>query len=59
LGGGLHYYVTPRIFVGVEGKYLWTDKARLRGEVSGTALEGRFRLDGFIASGVIGVRFDL
>jgi len=57
VGGGLHYYITPRIFVGAEGKYLWTEKARLRGDVSGKSMEATFKLNGFIASGVIGVRF--
>ncbi len=57
LGGGLHYSLTSKIFLGVEGKYLWTDKAKLNGERSGVPLDARFRLDGIIAAAVIGVRF--
>jgi outer membrane protein W len=57
LGGGIHYSLTPRIFLGVEGKYLWTDKAKLDGERSGVPLDAKFRLDGIIAAAVIGVRF--
>ena len=49
LGAGIHYNITPRIFVGVEGKYLWTDKAKFEYE--------EFRMDGIIANAVIGVRF--
>jgi opacity protein-like surface antigen len=57
LGGGLHYNVTPNIFLGVEGKYLWTDKAKLKDDVYGIPLEARFKLDGFIATAVFGIRF--
>ncbi len=62
LGGGVHYNITrndatPKIFVGVEGKYLWTDKVRLEGEKRGVPLDARFRLDGVIVSAVIGIRF--
>ena len=49
LGAGIHYNITPRIFVGVEGKYLWTDKVKLE--------YGEFRMDGIIANAVIGIRF--
>ena len=57
LGGGIHYSLTPTIFLGVEGKYLWTDKAKLDGDKSGVPLNAKFRLDGIIAAAVIGVRF--
>ena len=62
LGGGVHYNitrndVTPRIFVGVEGKYLWTDKVKLNGETRGVPLDASFRLDGVIVNAVIGIRF--
>jgi hypothetical protein len=57
LGGGLHYNITPRVFVGWEGKYLWTDKAKLRSEAYGVPLEGKFRMDGIITTAVIGFRF--
>ena len=57
LGGGLHYNITPRIFLGVEGKYLWTDRAKLKDYVYGIPLEAKFKLDGFIATAVFGIRF--
>ena len=49
LGAGIHYNITPRIFVGVEGKYLWTDKVKLE--------YGEFRMDGIIGNAAIGIRF--
>jgi outer membrane protein W len=57
LGGGIHYSLTPKLFLGAEGKYLWTDKVKLNGERSGVPLDAKFRLDGIIAAAVIGVRF--
>ena len=50
LGGGIHYNVTPRFFLGVEGKYLWTEQANFSG-ING------FKLDGVITNAVIGFRF--
>ena len=57
LGGGLHYNITPAMFVGVEGKYLWTDEVKLRDEVYGIPLEAKFKMDGVIATAVIGFKF--
>jgi len=57
LGGGLHYNITPNIFLGAEGKYLWTDKAKLSQSIYGTSFDVRFRLDGIIVNGVIGLKF--
>ena len=51
LGAGIHYNLTRRIFVGVEGKYLWTDKVILED------LELKFNMDGIIATAVFGIRF--
>jgi opacity protein-like surface antigen len=51
LGAGIHYNITPKIFLGVEGKYLWTEQAKFE------YLEEKFRMDGIIATGVIGFRF--
>jgi len=51
LGAGIHYNISPRIFVGVEGKYLWTEQAKFMN------IEDRFRLDGIIANAVFGFRF--
>jgi len=57
LGGGIHYNITPKIFVGAEGRYLWTDRAKLKDEAYGVPLESRFRLDGITATAVFGIRF--
>ena len=57
LGAGINYNITPRIFVGVEGKYLWTDKVKLEYGEFGAPLEVEFRMDGIIATAVIGIRF--
>ncbi len=56
LGAGINYNITPKIFVGVEGKYLWTDKVKIEYEGSG-APRAEFRMDGVIATAVIGFRF--
>jgi opacity protein-like surface antigen len=56
LGAGIHYNITPGIFVGVEGKYLWTGKVEWD-EVLGIPTEGKFKMDGIIATAVIGIRF--
>jgi opacity protein-like surface antigen len=50
-GAGIHYNIAPKIFVGVEGKYLWTEQAKFED------LEEKFKLDGIIATAVIGIRF--
>ena len=57
LGAGIHYNITPKIFIGVEGKYLWTDKAKLEYEEFGAPLRVKFKMDGIIATAVIGIRF--
>ena len=51
LGAGIHYNITRKIFVGVEGKYLWTDKVKLED------LGLKFNMDGIIATAVIGIKF--
>ncbi len=57
LGAGIHYNITPRFFVGVEGKYLWTEKAKLKYGESWGPYDIEFRMDGIIATGVFGIRF--
>ena len=57
LGLGIHYNITPRIFVGAEGKYLWTDKANPEMSSNAGSLEAKFKLDGIIATAVLGFRF--
>jgi outer membrane protein W len=53
LGLGINYNITPRWFVGAEGKYVWTSKAKL--EDGGAS--AKFKLDGILATAVIGFRF--
>jgi outer membrane protein W len=53
LGAGIHYNITSKIFLGVESKYLWTDKVKLEYE----DLRLKFKMDGIIATAVIGIRF--
>ncbi len=50
LGGGIHYNITRQFFLGVEGKYLWTEQASFSG-ING------FKLDGIFSNAVIGFRF--
>ena len=57
LGLGFHYNITPSIFVGAEGKYLWTSNARLQDETPDVRLDTKFKLDGILATGVVGFRF--
>jgi outer membrane protein W len=57
LGAGINYNITRKIFVGVEGKYLWTDKVKVKYEEFDAGHEVEFRMDGIIATGVIGFRF--
>lgn len=57
LGLGFHYNITPTIFVGAEGKYLWTSKAKLQDEAYGVPVEAKFKMDGILATAVIGFRF--
>jgi opacity protein-like surface antigen len=57
LGAGIHYNITPAFFVGVEGKYFWTDDVDVRDEVLGVSAGRKFDMDGIIATAVIGFRF--
>ena len=57
LGAGINYNITSRMFLGVEGKYLWTDKVKVEYEESRAHREAEFRMDGIIATAVIGIRF--
>jgi len=57
LGAGFHYNIRPNIFVGAEGKYLWTGKAKMEEASFGPTPLSEFKLNGFIASAVIGFKF--
>jgi opacity protein-like surface antigen len=49
LGLGATFNFTPRLFVGVEGKYLWTTTA--------TVINAKMNLNGILATAGIGFRF--
>jgi hypothetical protein len=53
----VHYNITPRFFVGAETKYLWTNDAKLKGDILTVPVEVKFNLNGIIATAVLGLRF--
>jgi opacity protein-like surface antigen len=57
LGLGIQYNITPTIFLGAEGKYLWTSETTLEGTVLGEPVEATFKTNGIIANAVLGFRF--
>jgi opacity protein-like surface antigen len=57
LGLGLHYNFTPTWFIGAEGKYFWTGTAKLKDKIEGAPVEAKFKLDGILATAVVGFRF--
>jgi opacity protein-like surface antigen len=57
LGLGVNYNITPKIFIGAEGKYIWTSETELEGTVIGVPVESTFKTDGIIGTAVLGFRF--
>lgn len=57
LGLGIHYNITRWMFVGAEGKYLWTGKAEPKEEFFDESLGVKFRMNGILATAVLGFRF--
>lgn len=53
LGAGISYNITPSVFLGLEGKYLWTQKASL----SDSLWRQKHSLDGWFGTFNIGFRF--
>jgi outer membrane protein W len=53
LGAGVSYNITPQAFLGLEGKYLWTDKSSF----SDAGWRAKQKLDGWIATFNVGFRF--
>ena len=49
LGLGVNYNITPKIFIGAEGKYIWTSETTIE--------DTAFRMDGIIGTAVLGFRF--
>jgi opacity protein-like surface antigen len=56
-GAGALYNLTPQLFVGLEGKYLWTDTAKLRGSLRGVEHNADFQIEGVQGTVNIGYRF--
>jgi outer membrane protein W len=57
LGAGVNYNITPRVFVGLEGKYLWTSTTTLRGSIVGVPVSENFKIQGVLGTANLGVRF--
>jgi opacity protein-like surface antigen len=57
LGLGFHYNITPNVFVGAEGKYLWTGKANMDDASTGLSSLSEFKLNGILATAVLGFKF--
>ena len=57
LGLGVNYNITSNLFVGAEGKYLWTRHTNLSDDGSGVSITEKFRLNGILTTAVIGYRF--
>lgn len=57
VGLGVTYNLTKSIFVGAEGKYLWTTTAEFSDELNGVPIEVKTNLDGIQVVAVIGLRF--
>ena len=57
LGAGATYNITPQVFVGLEGKYLWTNSATLRGAIAGVPVNDDFKIEGILATANLGFRF--
>jgi opacity protein-like surface antigen len=57
LGAGATYNITPQVFVGLEGKYLWTSSANLSDTVAGVRVNADFKIRGAFATANVGFRF--
>lgn len=55
--GGLNINITDGAFIGLEGKYIFTQDAELKKNIAGIPFEVEFNLNGYIVTGVIGFRF--
>ncbi len=53
----LHVDIAENFFLGLEGKYIFTEDAEVGGNLHGLPFSGDFNLNGFIATGVLGFRF--
>ncbi len=57
LGAGVSYNITREWFLGLEGRYLWVDKAKLRDSSQGVTVTGDVRMEGVQGVATIGYRF--
>jgi opacity protein-like surface antigen len=56
-GLGFHYNISPRWFLGAEGKYLWTNETDLKNTVNGVPVGAKFNLNGILATAIVGFYF--
>jgi opacity protein-like surface antigen len=56
-GLGFHFNITPRMFLGAEGKYLWTSETDLKNTVNGVPVGAKFNLNGVLATAIVGFYF--
>jgi opacity protein-like surface antigen len=54
---GVNVDLTDEIFIGVEGKYIWTEEAKLSDTDAGFVYEGDGDLNGYMVTANIGFRF--
>lgn len=54
---GVTFNITEKIFIGLEGKHMWTDGFELDTELFGIPIQANNDLTGFIFSGVIGYKW--
>ena len=57
VGAGLTYNVTKEVFLGLEGKYLWTSRATLSKVINGTPVDADFKISGVLGTVNLGYRF--
>jgi outer membrane protein W len=53
----LNFNIAETFFLGLEGKYIFTEDAEIEGSIFGVPVSAEFNLNGFIATGVLGFRF--
>jgi opacity protein-like surface antigen len=57
LGTGVAYNITPRVFVGLEGKYLWPGYIRMTTSVGGLPVTESHMIQGALFTANVGFRF--
>ena len=54
---GVNVNLTEVVFIGVEGKYIWTEEGTARDTVRGIVMEWESNLNGYTITGNLGFRF--